>query len=177
MSMILFYCRVAGTTAPPLPVLPPGITAIFWRPGFALAPAGVLPLPHRVVWSAFHHLRVFRNRDHAIVMLQRSGACVHRTLVFPPYFRFPFMNDTDLQFGDLWTDPRERGKGLGSLGLAIGLRHGWQPGRRFWYLTEENNEASRRLALRHGFSLIGQGERVARFGLRAFGQFEMTKLR
>lgn len=175
MDAVLFYTLKLPDRPTKPELAGPGLEASIWQPsGLSLAPANSLSLTGRVAWSTLHHLRVFRNRDHAMVLLERDGVCVHRTLLFPPYFRFPFMNESDLQFGDLWTDPSERGRGLASTGLALGLWHAWRPGRRFWYLTEESNESSRRLAIRLGFMLTGTGLRTCRLGIRAFGQFVMT---
>lgn len=84
------------------------------------------------------------------------------------------MESHDLQCGDLWTHPAERGRGFGRLGLSVALFHAWRPGRRVWYLTQATNEASARLARGMGFELVGQGRRTSRVGMKVLGQFVMT---
>lgn len=175
MSAILFYRYSCSQDPPPLPSGISSYTAQVWRPsGISVVPAcGLSPLT-RLAWTGFHLSRIFRNRDHTVVLLHRNGLCVHRTLLFPPYFRFPFMSPDDLQCGDIWTHPSERGHGLATAGLALALYHAWQSNRRFWYLTEEINRASCLLAAKAGFHLVGRGQRRARCGLKILGQFVMT---
>jgi RimJ/RimL family protein N-acetyltransferase len=95
-------------------------------------------------------------------------------MLIPPFLRFPFMAPNDLQCGDIWTEPSERGRGLAVAGVSASVRHAWQSGRRIWYLTEEGNEPSQRLARHIGFSLVGEGQRTRRLGFRIFGQFVVT---
>jgi RimJ/RimL family protein N-acetyltransferase len=175
MWEILFFRIDCDSVPPPIRRCPTGTTIEIWRPaGLALAPACSLSPLSRMAWWAFHHLRIFGNRDHAVVWLRRDNTCVHRTLLIPSFFRFPFMASSDLQCSDIWTAPNERGRGLAAAGVAAALRHGWKPGRRIWYLTEAGNEPSCRLARNLGFSLVGCGQRTRPLGLRVFGQFLMT---
>jgi RimJ/RimL family protein N-acetyltransferase len=95
-------------------------------------------------------------------------------MVFPRYFRFPFMGFNDLQFGDIWTHPAHRGQGLGQLGLSAALAYAWQPGRKLWYLTEMENIPSQKLAEAAGFRRWGEGVRTARLGVGFLGQFVVT---
>jgi len=175
MDPVLFYCHACPADRPALPSTGRW-RADIWRPhGAQLAPPCGLGRAARFAWVAFHHLRIFRNGDHAMVLIRHpDGPCVHRTLLFPPYFRFPFMAPDDLQCGDIWTQADQRGQGLAALGLSLAMRLAWAPGRRLWYLTEETNEPSCRLALKSGFVLAGRGRRTAPFGLRPAGQFVMT---
>jgi RimJ/RimL family protein N-acetyltransferase len=109
-----------------------------------------------------------------MILLLRGETCVHRTLLIPGFFRFPFMAANDIQCGDIWTLPAERGKGLALVGLSVAIRRAWQPGRRIWYLTDESNKASNQLARRAGFLLLGNGRRTRRLGLKLLGEFVVT---
>jgi RimJ/RimL family protein N-acetyltransferase len=156
------------------PTLAAGYEVSVWRPSRrSVAPAGMHggAFP---VWWLFHHLRMFSNRDYGVTTIRRGGRVVHRTCVFPRYFRFPFMAEQDLQIGDTWTDPAHRGKGLAVAGLLASVQAFELSGRRFWYLTEANNHPSQRVAEKSGFHLAGSGVRTTRFGLRALGQFKLT---
>jgi GNAT superfamily N-acetyltransferase len=175
MGEILFYCIDCDRSPFPAARSLPGIVAEVWHPsGLSLAPLCGFSFLSRVIWPAFHRFGLFGNRDHAILWLHRDSICLHRTLLIPPFFRFPFMAPDDLQCGDIWTAPNERGRGLAAAGVTAALRHGWKPGRRIWYLTEIGNEPSCRLARNLGFSLVGHGRRTRPLGLRVFGQFLMT---
>lgn len=128
------------------------------------------------MWWLFDRAHVFRNREYAVVTITEGSKLVHRAAIFPPYARFPFMADADLQVGDVWTDPDHRGGGLAAASLrfirdACGRDH-----RQIWYLTAEANEASRRAAQKAGFSLAGQGRRVGRRGVRMLGAYVLDEV-
>lgn len=175
MGEILFYYIDCDHARIPETPLIPGVSIEVWRPsGLGLAPPCGLSLLSRTAWPACHWSHLFGNRDHAILWMHRDGACVHRTLLIPPFFRFPFMARDDLQCGDIWTAPAERGRGLAAAGVTAAVRHAWRRGRRIWYLTDAANGASRKLAHRTGFQCFGEGQRTRRLGLRLFGQFVVT---
>ncbi len=155
--------------------LPPGFRSVHWRPhGLSPTPSG-LPWVPFAVWTVFHRLRIFSNRDYAVVMILRDGQIVHRSCVFPRYFRFPFMAAADLQIGDTWTSETCRGQGLAAHGLAAAIRLFRAPDRDFWYLCDESNHASIRVAEKVGFRRIGHGSRTKRLGLRFLGRFEIRR--
>lgn len=146
-----------------------------WHPSLTqVAPSG-MRRPTTAVWWLMHHGRAFANRDYAVVTVRKDGRLVHHTCVFPRYFRFPFMSSEDLQFGDIWTDPAYRGRGLAGEAIAAALADFGVAGRRFWYLTETSNQASRRVAEKTGFNFVGEGDRQSRYGLRLFGQFVLDR--
>lgn len=159
------------------PTLAAGYELSVWRPSLrSVAPAGVQGKAF-LIWWLFHHFRVFANRDYCVTTIRRAGRVIHRTCVFPRYFRFPFMADKDLQIGDTWTDPAHRGKGLAVAGLLASVQAFESSRHRFWYLTEGDNLPSQRVAEKSGFHFIGAGVRTTRFGLRAFGKFQLSVAR
>ena len=177
MSKIIFLCFDCARSPRPPEISVADVMVEIWRPELQpLPPPCALGLGARMVWPAFHFLGIFRNRDLAMVRLEQETRCVHRTILFPPFFRFPFMQRSDLQCGDIWTDPAERHRGLAAAGVTAALHHAWQPGRKIWYLTEAANEPSLRLAERAGFQPVGHGRRTRRLGLKIFGQFVVTTL-
>ncbi|WP_162276025.1 GNAT family N-acetyltransferase [Roseimaritima ulvae] len=124
-----------------------------------------------------HVTRRFRNRQYAVMLAYDGSRPIHRTCVFPGYFRFPFMEPRDLQIGDVWTDPDYRGQGIAGMGLARALTQLASTGpRRVWYLTESTNTASIRLAERIGFTSVGQGSRTKKFHCRALGAYVINEL-
>lgn len=155
--------------------LPAGCTFEFWAPrGLAIRPKGLAWMPF-AIWSVvFHHGRVFRNRGYELLLIRRDGQLVHRSCVFPGYFRFPFMAPGDLQVGDTWTAPTERGKGLAGWALAVILRRLAAEGRTVWYICDLDNEASIRVARKNGMRLVGRGIRTRRIGVSLLGKFQIS---
>ena len=174
MSEVLFLLSSAKermlTNGEPQTALPPGLQK--WSPsGFELRPVGLPRFPF-AVWGLFTTLRIFRNPDYSIYLYRNGASVVHRSCVFPPYFRFPFMNSTDLQIGDIWTAEAWRGKGLALTTLSTILRA--FPDRNIWFLCEAGNQASVALAKRAGMKVIGSGFRKPRFGVSFLGHFQIN---
>ena len=150
-------------------------TATIWRPSLtSLKPSGFAFFPF-FIWWVFHYLHVFSNRDYHLLASYDNGCIIHRSCVFPKYFRFSFMKKRDLQIGDIWTDVRFRGKGLATQFLSIILNMQTKSARRLWYIVDEDNLPSIRVAEKVGFQLIGVGFRKKRFGVRLLGSFCIEK--
>ncbi len=173
MSLLFFARHPDPATAAAPPVPPPGCRLEVWRPGLTdFAPRD---LPRRFhVWWLFHHLRVFRGRQFAVHLVRRGQALLHSCVVFPPFFRFPFMARNDVQIGDVWTAPQARRQGLGRLGAASALASLAGREGRIWYVTASDNLASVRLITGLGFDLVGHGERRDRFGLALAGYYHLV---
>lgn len=169
---VLFYRRAVGV--PPSGVEPPrGVTVRIWLPSeHGLPPRGSRGRASNWVWWAFEALGLFAEPGFAEVTLWRDGRRLHRLIVTPRWFRFPFMGRGDLQLGDLWTDPAARGQGLARAAIAEALRlarHADQ----VWYLADAQNDASARLAESVGFQLHGAGRRTRPLGLHLAGWFRL----
>lgn len=170
-----FYRFPAEALLPALPPCPPELMAEIWRPtAGSWLPPGVSAHPF-LVWTLFHRLRLFANRDYAVVLLRERGTIVHRSCLFPGYFRFPFMRPADLQVGDTWTAPSCRGRGLAVFGLLLAVREARRNGSAVWYLCGDDNPASARVAEKAGFARVGSGRRTRRLGLRALGAFVLDR--
>ena len=174
-NIVFFQCDCDHEVRPEVAALP-GLEVQVWRPTrFGLAPPCGLSYFLRGMWPILHTLRILGNRDYAVVCLRRNDRYVHRTLLIPPFFRFPFMAREDLQCGDIWTASAERGAGLALSGLRTAMREAWIPGRKIWYLAEADNLPSTRLAQRAGFRLFGYGTREKKHGLPFTAQFVLTR--
>ena len=146
-----------------------------WRPSRAAwKPPTRVPLRY-YVWSAFHHARVFSNRDYGVLVVRDGERVVHTMGVFPGYFRFPFMGKKDLQLGDLWTDPSERGKGIATEAIRRAIALNGAESRRFWYLVASSNRASIRAAERAGLVCVGGASRESRWGVALLGWFALRR--
>jgi RimJ/RimL family protein N-acetyltransferase len=126
-----------------------------------------------MVWWLFHVLHIFANRSYRVIVISHEGTPVHRSCIFPGYFRFPFMESQDLQVGDTWTSPEHRGKGLATWGLCEAIKVAQKSGGRVWYLVDDDNPASIRVCTKVGMRQVGTGRRTRRMGLRLFGAYVM----
>lgn len=160
-----------GKDAPVRISLPEGCTCSFWRPGLFRVVPPSLPWFPFVTWWLMHFLGVFSNCDYGVLMIHCRGELVHRSVVSPRYFRFPFMGDTDLQIGDTWTAEQHRGKGLASFAIQATRDRDPRPDRVYWYVCEQTNIPSIRVVEKLGFRKTGDCVRVSRFGLRLLGAF------
>jgi RimJ/RimL family protein N-acetyltransferase len=168
----LIFARDAAASEPDRPAQ---WECVVWRPRlFRWQPPGPYGLRF-VIWWIFHWLRLFANRDYRVIVLRKQGQVVHRSCVFPGYFRFPFMSADDLQVGDTWTAPACRGQGLATSGLLRAVELSSRVGRVLWYVTDRSNPASVRVVEKAGFALHGQGVRTTPFGLRLLGSFRIAR--
>ncbi len=138
VSNWLFY-------AIPVPVdraavtLPNGYSCEMWRPELLrLVPKG-LPFFPFAVWWILHMMHVFANRAYGVFVIRHDNRIVHRSVITPRYFRFPFMGAVDLQVGDTWTDPAERGKGLATIALERVVSMQSSCRSTCWYVVEPDN--------------------------------------
>jgi RimJ/RimL family protein N-acetyltransferase len=174
-EQILFYA-LSATSLPTSPIHrdPDGITRSLWAPSLlSVRPPGT-DGRQWALWWGLHHAGVLAKGQFGVVLAyDADGALVHRATVVPRFFRFAFMGPDDLQIGNVWTLERWRGHGLATSTLRSIVEARRAPGRRFWYLTEASNAASRRLVERAGFEVAGVGRRKARVGSHALGTFHI----
>jgi RimJ/RimL family protein N-acetyltransferase len=170
-----FYRRGIPDAAREVPDGIAGGQVALWRPSWRRVPPPLLRSRVTWVWWLFHNLHVFRSRAFCVILVSRDGRLVHRSSVFPPYFRFPFMQPADLQIGDTWTDEAERGRGIATAVIGVALTVLTRRDAHAWYVVEEDNRASIRAVEKAGFVLAGRGERFPRLGLRALGYYAITE--
>ena len=171
---VVFY-KGKPDSAPEPPLLPDGYESLFWRPSLtAICPPGFGFYPF-LVWWLLHVLHVFQNREYGVFVIRRDNKWVHRSVVTPRFYRFPFMNSRDLQVGDVWTAEHERGNSLASFALLSILRDEPIRNRTYWYLVDEDNTASIRIAERANFGTAAIGTRTAPCGVRFFGKYQIRE--
>lgn len=153
---------------------PVGYRFELWRPSLLRVRPREDRRPVLIAWWAFHHLRIFANREYAQLLIYHGAALVHRSAIFPRYARFPFMGPRDIQIGDTWTRPDQRGRGLAGSAIRWIVDQLSQPDRTIWYVAEAENLASIRAAERGGLRPVGECIRTKRLGLRLLGAFILT---
>jgi RimJ/RimL family protein N-acetyltransferase len=171
LSTICFF-RKQATAVRDRPQAAPELEWTAWRPsGQRLWPTDAEAVS--ALWGLMHQLRLFQNREYGQMLAYRDGTLVHRSYVFPGWFRFPFMRRTDLQIGDTWTSPAHRGQGIATAAIERILDEWAAPDRCFWYVVSSDNTSSIRAIQKAGFELAGTGQRGSRWGIRLLGSFVM----
>lgn len=166
-----FYCRPSRGEVEAAASLEPGTDFRVWTPATqGMPPQGSRTLSN-IVWWAFVRVGLFARQDLIELSIWRAGEMLHRLIVSPRWYRFPFMGPQDLQLGALWTRPDKRGQGLAR--AAIAEAHRLFAGRTpcFWYVVDARNQTSISLIESCGYQLAGIGQRTLPFHIRLFGQF------
>lgn len=169
----LFYVLEPDAEPKASAKLPAHYSFELWRPARAqVVPKGVPIVPFGAWWT-MHRLHLFKNQGYSLLLVKDGAKLIHRSGVFPGYFRFPFMSRFDLQIGDTWTHPAYRKQGLASFAIEKIIELLGDGQRRFWYLVEENNIASIRAIEKAGFKIAGRGVKSSRLGLKLLGSYHM----
>jgi GNAT superfamily N-acetyltransferase len=154
----------------------PNYSLEIWHPSLLTPwPRGVAAAlkPHFVFRTLLHLSGTFPSGDSGAAVIYSGTLLVHYSAFTPRYFRFPFLNARDVQVGDTWTQPLHRGRGLAKQALRHLVVLLSQPERSIWYVVEEINQASVKVAEGCRFQLAGIGRRVKRF--RGFDRYEITE--
>lgn len=155
-------------------VLDSRYTAMLWRPKLMqFTPPGISKKPF-IVWWIFHYLKIFVNQEYSLFLVYMENQLVHRSLISPKYFKFPFMLADDLQIGDVWTEPKSRNQGLAKFAITEILKMKFKHKRKFWYIVENGNIASINLVESLGFNRVGEGDRRLRFGNHFLGYYSLN---
>lgn len=142
-----------------------------WRPSLSHIRVPTLDWKTSLMFWLCHQLRLFRTREYAVILVQKGSEVVHRTCLLPTFWRWPFMNHDDLQVSAVWTDPAYRAKGIATSVSSRAISTFARTGRKFWYITRNDNYASIRVCTKAGFQLMGTAHRTSLLGLRLLGQF------
>ena len=120
------------------------IELVFWSPSlFEIKPI-LFPFMPFFIWYMFHFLGIFASNKYSIAYIKNKNKnknkILHKTLIFPKFYRFPFMKKQDLQLGDILTEKSFRGKGVASKVInSILIKY---KTKNFWFLCNENNISS-----------------------------------
>lgn len=152
--------------------LPDHLRLSRWRPGTDGWPTGLFATNANRLWTVLGKAGAFPRDDLTVYAIHNGDRLVHRMLVTPRWYRFPFMGANDLQLGDLWTAPDQRGAGLAGFAARAVHADFADVCDAFWYLVPENNLSSIRLVERLNYEYVGRGIRTRRLGLSLLGQFK-----
>lgn len=131
-----------------------------WQPSLAHPhPPGVRGLSSAGFYI-LHKLHLFSSPNYCAIAIYLNGRNIHRSVIFPKDPRIGFMDQMDLQVGNIFTEPEFRRHGLAMAALQR-IREKF-PGRRLWFFADLHNVASLKLAEAAGFTVAGSTT-VSRF--------------
>ena len=113
--------------------------------------------PIFIVWFLFKFLGFFKNPYYIAFLYNRKKEVVHHFVLLPKCFKYPFMEESDLQIGDVWTRDDYRGHNISSFLISKVLKEFFNSGQSYWYLTELENHQSIRVAKKLNFQLHAEG--------------------
>jgi|SRR3989344_3597520 len=151
--------------------LPAGYYLKIWQPSIlGLSPKGLPKFPF-ILWSIMHYLKLFRNSNYRIFLVYYNKRIVHYSVVLSKHFKYPFMDNDDIQIGPCWTNIEHRRKGIASYAIKKIVEAHKKSGRKFWYVTREENIPSKKFIESLGFLKYGIGFKKRRGGIGALGYF------
>lgn len=173
--MVRFFQYDPRAAARPLPQLSPDLHIHCWQPGRqGWPPRGSRGLKNQL-WWLLTRAGAFARPDFTEIRIERAGRPLHRLIVTPRWYRFPFMAAGDLQIGDLWTSPGARRQRLAEAAIAEAHRRFADDCGTFWYVADADNEASTALAKSCGYRQVATGRRTRPFGTRILGRYVIDK--
>lgn len=149
------------------------IELIFWTPNFLQIKPILFPYMPFFIWYIFYHFGVFENKNYFVAYIKNQNKILHKTLIFPKFYRFPFMKKNDLQLGDIFTEKTYRGRGIAF--NVVNLIINMYKTKNFWFLCSENNISSIMIAHNNNFKLKGYGYKVTPFGFNIFSYYKIFK--
>lgn len=152
-------------------ILPEDYYFKVWKPSiWELKPKGLPKFPF-IFWSIMHYLKLFSTPDYRIFLVYYNNKIIHYSVVLPKHFKYPFMDDNDIQIGPIGTDVEHRRKGIGSFAISKILEIYKKQGRIFWYITRKENIPSKNFIESLGFLKYGTGFKKSRFRSKFLSYF------
>jgi RimJ/RimL family protein N-acetyltransferase len=170
-----FFRHIANGAADSLPTLPPGLQMRCWAPAVDGPPPPGSRTFANHFWWALGNAGRFARPDFAEISVRRDSHLIHRLIVTPAWYRFPFMAPEDLQIGTIWTSPEARRKQLARAAIGEAHRRFGTSGTCFWYVADAGNHASEALARSCGYELVATGRRTRRCGTALLGQYVIDR--
>lgn len=143
-----------------------------WKPtALSVSPKRLFSL-NFVLLSFFYWFNIFKNRNYKILLIYyKNNHLVHYSVILPPHFRFPFMSDSDLQIGPIWTNVHHRRNGLALYALCSILKKYDHTCKTFWFVAREENISSQKLVEKMKFTRFCEGIKVDSYFSKIFSYF------
>ncbi len=174
MKIHFYRCDCEGPMSG-VPSLPSGARFRSWSPQSDGPPPEGSRTVVNYIWWGLGKAGGFARSGFTELRVEQGGQTVHRLIVTPRWYRFPFMAPNDLQVGDVWTAPAARARNLARAAIREAHRRCGIASGRFWYVTAADNAVSGALAKSCGYRLVAVGRRTKRFGVALFGQYVIDR--
>lgn len=97
-----------------------------------------------MITGFYYEVWYVENQEHEIV---------HHSVVHAKYFKFPFMQEKDLQIGLVRTAVKYRNKGLATNMVNHIVSNYKSEGNKIWYITQNHNKESIKIAAKNGATI------------------------
>lgn len=142
-----------------------------WKPKlFSIKPKGIkfsLLLP----WLVFGFSPLFTARVFKIYLVYDQEKLIHYSFFFGKSFKFPFIQKDDIFLGPIWTSNEYRRKGISFNAIKEIILSFGDKVNHFWWMCDEKNTGSRKLAEKLGFLKYGKVKRDAMMIYRLIDKF------
>ncbi|MGB1003043.1 MAG: GNAT family N-acetyltransferase [Salibacteraceae bacterium] len=133
----------------------------FWEPKLPFTKPSTLPRKY-YAWWFMKLLGFFGSNLLGVLTFKKNDQVIHYFSVIPHYYKWPFMQRNDIQITYVITPKKHRGKGYAAQCISKFLNQFNQSGD-VWYVTDEENIASQKLAEKIGFKFEGYGVKSTKF--------------
>lgn len=104
-----------------------------------------------------------------IYIKDKKGNIIHMSQLTPKIFKFPFMQNNDLQVGTCWTIEEYRGQGIYPFVINY-IVDNYLKSNKIFMITRKDNYSSQKGIEKAGFKLYGEGLK------KMFGIYKINKL-
>jgi ribosomal protein S18 acetylase RimI-like enzyme len=112
-----------------------------------------------MLFTFFYFCGIFKNNSYYVVSCYKNKKKACSLMIVPKFFKWTFMKKDDVQFIYVKTNKDFRGLGLASNMLLFSLD--FLKKKKFqydmWYVTDQENLASQKLATKNGFEFVSLG--------------------
>jgi len=161
MTRYYFYKKESGVNTEKIKISNKGFSVSFWECNvFTPYPQGLEDYKkYFLFWWLLKQFHLFKNDDYFVCLLRKNNRVAHYSVVLPPHFRMPFLNNNDLQIGPVQTFPEFRRNGLAGIALNSIINEYGKVDREFWYITRKNNIPSIKSCEKAGFFRYAEGHK------------------
>lgn len=167
----LLYCKDQNVQSMEY-MLPAGLFLTLWEPSITSLKPRKAPIVLSVWWFYYFFKIALEKKAYSVVLVYKDDVIVHRTVISSKCFKFPFMNDGDIQIGPSWTSPECRNQKIASSVISGIVRRYEKEGGKIYWISREANYASRELIEGIGFEECGRVKKKKLMGIVSI--FEKT---
>jgi RimJ/RimL family protein N-acetyltransferase len=114
-----------------------------------------------ILFTFFYFCGIFKNKSYHVVSGYKDKKKACSLMIVPKFFKWSFMQKNDVQLIYVKTYKEFRGLGLATDMLQFSMNYldSIHFQNDMWYVTDEGNLASQKLATKNGFELYSQGQK------------------